>query len=303
MFDTGGMRSASHLELVRGSITTAATLAHQRTLPVVDGLADLLPSKSVQRGSTLAVHGNAATSFGLALVGQAVRDGSFLAVVAPTSFGLASCIDYDIPLRRVVQFVLPADGSKWAQSVAAIIEGFDIVLLADRHRASASQSRSLAARNRERGSVLVRVGGASWPEAPDLRFDVNTAEWTGLGQGFGHLTAREVAIQVAGRRYHGGAKVHRLMLPAYGGGVQPVELVEPIVEVPRVVAAASSAADAPGSRFAGADIDAMLDATEPRSSTKLEVATAEGPESQAADQAQAESGATDLGETDLGAIA
>lgn len=275
------MRSASHLELVRGSITTAATLAHERTLPVVEGLSDLLPAKSMQRGSTLAVHGNSATSFGLALVGQAVRDGSFLAIVAPSSFGLASCIDYDIPLRRVVQFVLPADGAKWAQAVAAIIEGFDIVLLADRHRASASQGRSLAARNRERGSVLVRVGGTSWSEAADVRFDVNATEWAGLGQGFGHLKARQVAVQVAGRRYHGGAKVHRLMLPALGGGVQVVA-----EESRRLL-------EGPGQRFAGADIDAMLDVTD-ADRELVAVADHGAADHGAADQDTAGQGAADL---------
>lgn len=283
MFDTGGMRSASHLELVRESITTAATLAHERTLPVATELADLLPAKSLQRGSTLAVHGNGATSFGLALVGQAIRDGSFLAVVAPSSFGLASCIDYDIPLRRVVQFVLPSDGTKWAQAVAAIIEGFDIVVLADRHRASTSQARSLAARNRERGSVLVRVGGASWSEAADLRFDVNATEWTGLGTGFGHLNAREVAIQVAGRRYHGGAKVHRLMLPALGGGIG---LVAPTT-IAAPAAAATASTTASTQRFAGSDIDAMLDAAD----------------STAGDSEATDLEATDPGATGLGAIA
>ncbi len=247
MFDTGWMRSAARLELVRDSIdldsvTTAATMAHQRTLPVVESLAAIVPAGKLQRGSTLAVHGVGATSFALALAGQAVRDGSFMAVVAPESFGLAACLDFDIPLRRVVQFVLPDDVANWGQVISAVVEGFDIVVLADRHRVKPSQARQLVARNRERGSILLRVGGPAWPDAPDLRFDVASPDWLGLGAGYGHLRARKVEVQVAGRRYHGRNRTHDIMLPAYGGGVELAPKVAAISE-----------------RFAGADIDAMLD--------------------------------------------
>ena len=185
------------------------------------------------------------------MAGQAVRDGSFLAIVAPESFGLAACLDFDIPLRRVVQFVLgPSEGStgsdhsKWAQAVAAIVEGFDMVVLADRRRVGTSQARQLVARNRERGSVLMRIGGPSWPDAADLRFDVTAPEWAGLGQGHGHLQERRVAVQVAGRRYHGRARSHDLLLPAIAGGVSRAPAVAVLPT---------------GERFAGSDIDAMLD--------------------------------------------
>lgn len=241
------MRSAAHLELVRESITTASTLAHERTLPVVADLAKLVPAGGLQRGSTMAVHGVGATSFALALAGQAVREGSFMAVIAPPSFGLAACLDFDIPLRRVVQFVLPTDVANWAQVIAAVVEGFDVVMLADHHHASNSQARQLTARNRERGSVLIRVGGPAWPDAADLRFDVSSPEWSGLGQGHGHLQARKVAVQVAGRRYHGRKQAHEIMLPASEGGV---------------VLAPAVATVTPNERFAGADMDAMLDAVD-----------------------------------------
>ena len=166
-----------------------------------------------------------------------------MAVVAPPSFSLAACLDFDIPLRRVVQFVLPSDVANWAQVIAAIVEGFDLVMLADQHQATGSQARQLVARNRERGSVLIRVGGPAWPDAADLRFDVSSPEWSGLGQGHGHLRARKVAVQVAGRRYHGRKRAHEIMLPALEGGV----MLAPVV------------AAAAANRFAGADIDAMLD--------------------------------------------
>lgn len=239
----------ARLEMVRQSITTATTLAHERTLPVDSALESMVPTGRVQRGSTLAVHGVGATSFALALAGEAVRNGSFLAVVAPPSFGLAACMDFGIPLRRVVQFVV---GDNWSQAVGAIIEGFDIVLLADRQRVRASQARQLTARNRERGSVLLRVSSPPWPDAADLRFDIGTPAWSGLGQGHGHLQGRQVSVQVAGRRYHGGARSHSVMLPAMGGGVQAVVPARPAVE-------RSTDQRVANQRFAGSDIDAFLD--------------------------------------------
>lgn len=256
------MRSAAHLELVRGSVTTAATLAHERTLPVDDRLTDLVPAGALRRGSTLAIHGTGATSLALAMCAQAVREGSFLAVVAPTSFSLASCLDFDIPLRRVVQFVLPAEAGNWAQATAAIIEGFDVVMIADRRRVGNAQARQLVARNRERGSVLVRVGGPAWPDAADLRFDVGPLGWSGLGQGHGHLRSRRVAVQVAGRRHHGRRRSHEFLLPAVGGGLDtaPVTPVTPVVPMAPVAPAAAAAG-----RYAGADIDALLDVVDGRS--------------------------------------
>lgn len=261
MFDTGEMRAGAlehdaeeirdnketsetsgRLALVQASLTTAATLARERTLPIAEGMAGLVPTDRLQRGSNVAVHGVGATSFALALVGEAVRSGSFLAIVASPSFGLGACIDFDIPLRRVVQFTVD-EPPVWGQVVAAIIEGFDIVLLAEVPRIGAGHARKLAARNRERGSVLVRVGGPAWPDAADLRFDVGESVWSGLGQGHGHLQARRVAVQVTGRRHHGASQSHQILLPAPQGGValgQP----EPVAE-----------------RFAGSDIDAMIDAT------------------------------------------
>ena len=258
------MRSAAHLELVRESVTTAANLAHERTLPVLPDLADMVPLGALQRGSTLAVHGVGATSFALALASQAVREGSFMAVIAPRSFGLAACLDFDIPLRRVVQFVLPSNVENWAQAVAAVVDGFDVVLLADRHCVSNSQARQLLARNRERGSILIRVGGPAWPDAADLRFDVGSPEWSGLGQGHGHLFARKVTVQVAGRRYHRRKRVHEIMLPTHQGGVAPAPapaLPAPVTRLTSGPTALAVPAPAPAvvGRFAGADIDAMLD--------------------------------------------
>src|SRR6266540_2908005 len=71
-----------------------------------------------------------------------------------------------------------------------------------RHRPGAPRARSvarrLAARARERRSVLLLVG-AGWPIPPDLRLAVTASQWEGLGQGDGRLEARKVEVAAAGR--------------------------------------------------------------------------------------------------------
>ena len=248
----------ARLELVRSGVTTAATLAHERTLPVTPALGGLVPAGVLQRGSTLAAHGPGATSLSLALAAEAVRSGSFLAVVAPSAFGLGMCLDFGIPLRRVVQFAIPdrsgagSEGSAgWAQLVAAVLEGFDLVVLADRHRPTASQARQLVARNRERGSVLFRAGGPAWPDAPDVRYDLHESRWNGLGRGHGHLRERTLGVKIAGRRWHGTDRARTLRLSGEHGAA----LVEPSAP------AAPLQPQVPD-RFAGADIDRLLDAVD-----------------------------------------
>lgn len=262
------------LELVRPGITTAATLAHERTLPVTDGLSSLVPRGALQRGSTIAAHGPGATSFSLALVAEAARQGSFLAVVAPRSFALASCLDFAIPLRRVVQFVLPdragdaggdSGGAGWAQLVAAVIEGFDLIVVADRRRVTASQARQLTNRVRERGTVLVRAGGPAWADGADLRYDLREPAWQGLGAGHGHLQSRIVQVQAAGRRWHGADRVRHVALP--GPGDQGVTVLarpqapDRVTPLRRLEAPGQTAAG-DGIRHAGSDIDHLLQAVD-----------------------------------------
>jgi hypothetical protein len=60
-----------------------------------------------------------------------------------------------------------------------------------------AEARRLVARVRERGSVLVAVGG--WPGEAALRLRAEGSVWTGLGRGEGLLDARTLRVTVAGR--------------------------------------------------------------------------------------------------------
>src|SRR6266511_1840749 len=91
-----------------------------------------------------------------------------------------------------------AGAAAWGAVVAALLDAIDVVLVRPPARLSAAVARRLAARARERRSVLLLVG-AGWPIPPDLRLAVTASQWEGLGQGDGRLEARKVEVAAAGR--------------------------------------------------------------------------------------------------------
>lgn len=247
------------LRMIEG-VTTAARLIEAEGFPVRAGLDELVPGRRLKPGTTLATCGPGATSLALGLVAEAVRAGSFLGVVAPDSFNLAACIDAEIPLRRVVQFVLdPPREPGWAQQLAAVIEGFDLVLLVNPGPVPAGVARRLATRNQERGSVLVRVGDAPGGVQDDLTFTIGGSVWHGLGSGHGHLVSRQVNVVASGRRHPGAPRRHTL------------NLIGPPPDQAAVTDQRVGADQVGAGRYAGADIDRILDVelaapvTDPRS--------------------------------------
>ena len=81
---------------------------------------------------------------------------------------------------------------------AALLEGFDLVLLRTAGRVNYSDARKLEARARERRSVLA-VMGEGWPAAVDVRLNIVTGRWCGLQDGCGYLWGLEVEVVAGGR--------------------------------------------------------------------------------------------------------
>ena len=195
-------------------------LAGTRMLSVPGALGGLFPQGGVQRGSTVTV-GTApgGISLALALAAAATAGGGWAAAVGLPSIGLVAATELGVDLERLA--LVPAPGQRWPGVVAALLDGVDLLLLGLPDRARAADARRLAARARERGTVLVVVEAAgsagSWPEAPDLRLQVVGAAWSGLGAGHGHLRARRVEVAVAGRRAAGRERRVGLWLPGPDG--------------------------------------------------------------------------------------
>jgi hypothetical protein len=206
VFDTGEVPASSASEADFSHLKQIAdrarptVLAREQVLPLLPALGDLLPGGTLQRGTTVGVSGEAATSLALALLAGPSAAGSWAAVVGLPSLGLAAAAELGLALERLALVRAPSPAS-WGSVVAALVGAFDIVLLAPTHRVRTADARRLAARLRERGSVLVQLetGTRSALEA-DVRLTTGNVEWQGLGQGHGRLQARRVRIEVSGRR-------------------------------------------------------------------------------------------------------
>jgi hypothetical protein len=190
--------------------TRPVALAREHRLPVLDPLAALLPGGALRRGVTVAVAGgDGATSLALALAAGPSAAGSWVAAVGLPDLGLPAAAELGIALERLVVVRRPPPAS-WGTVVAALVGAFDVVLLAPTHRVCSADARRLAARARERGSVLVALppGPTASPGGraaragleADVSLTVTTTRWEGLGRGHGHLRARRVEVVAGGRR-------------------------------------------------------------------------------------------------------
>jgi hypothetical protein len=170
----------------------------ERVLPVLPELRRLLPAGGLRRGSTVAVAGGpvsfGATSVLLALLAAASAAGSWCAVVGMPGLGLVAADEIGIALDRLA--LVPHPGTEWAAVVAALLDGVDVVVAAPPGPISAAVSSRLAARARQRGSVLVPYG--PWSGA-DVVLETPGGGWQGLGRGRGRLSRRELVISRRGR--------------------------------------------------------------------------------------------------------
>ncbi|AEV82635.1 hypothetical protein ACWT_1616 [Actinoplanes sp. SE50] len=191
--------TAALAELVRPASEAAEPGAH-RMLPVASELGNLLPGRGLRRGSTVAVAGGrvaragGGTSLMLALLAAASRAGSWCAVVGLPALGALAAAETGIVLERLA--LVPEPGPDWPTVVAALIDGVDVVVTAVPGPVSASIAGRLAARARQRGSVLVPFG--DWTGA-DVTLRVGRGNWEGLGDGRGRLRRREVTVLAGGR--------------------------------------------------------------------------------------------------------
>ena len=178
---------------------TTAVLAGARTIPVAEVLRPVLPS-GLARGATALVAGAAAVSTAALLAAAAVEAGAWVGAIGLDVLGVEACREAGLALERLVLVRGGADlGDEVAgQALAALVDGFDIVLVGPGLRVRAGTARRVQARLGQRGAVLVVVGAAG-PFSCDLTVETSTT-WHGLGRGHGYLRAREVVVTVAGRR-------------------------------------------------------------------------------------------------------
>jgi len=207
------------------------TTADTRLVEVPGALGGLFPEGGIRRGSTVAITSAAGGhSLALALAGQVTGGGGWVAAVGVPSLGLVAAAEMGVRLDRLA--LIPEPGDRWASSAAALLDGFDLVLIRPPGRVGATEGRRLSARARERGTVLVLLGG-TWPEAPDVRLTATRSDWSGLGVGHGHLQARRMEVESTGRRAAARPRRCSMWMP----GPVPPTAVPPTAVVPAPVAA------------------------------------------------------------------
>jgi hypothetical protein len=192
-----------------------------RLLPADDWLRALLPWPGLPRGSTIGVVGS--TTLLLGLLRAAIRGGGYAAVVCLSHLGaLAAVQDHQIPSGRLA--LVPDPGPDWPTVVGALIDGVALVAIGVPGPVPEGTARSLQARAREKGCVLVPT--SRWPAA-NVTLEVTARRWEGLGQGRGRLKRQVLQIQASGRG--AAARPRRAMVSI---GDPPVDLAKLIPPLP-----------------------------------------------------------------------
>jgi len=109
----------------------------------------------------------------------------------------------------------PQTSREWSVTVAAAIEGFDLLIVAVPARLSANDARRVQTRLQSRRAVMIIVDNATISQSAarsvddinrsntflaDVVLDTKTKSWTGVDNGSGYLQYRDVHIRVSGRR-------------------------------------------------------------------------------------------------------
>jgi hypothetical protein len=155
-----------------------------------------------------------------ALLAPVTGAGSWAALVGLPSAGLQAAAGAGVALERLA--VVAPPGGSWATVLAALFDGFDLVVAVST-KVRPADARRLTARARERGTTMVLVGPAAWPEGADLRLALTAPAWDGLGRGHGHLERRRVHLEVTGRREAARPREADLWLPARVDAVAPAD--------------------------------------------------------------------------------
>ncbi|MBX6372311.1 MAG: hypothetical protein IRZ02_08665, partial [Acidothermus sp.] len=106
----------------RGDLLTAVSPAG---FPLSSSLAGLFPGGELRRGSVLCVANS--TFLTIALLAAVSRHGGWCAEVGVPLVGTAAAAELGVELERFVR--LPRAGDRWPEVTAALLEGFDLVVV------------------------------------------------------------------------------------------------------------------------------------------------------------------------------
>ncbi|HEY2644121.1 MAG TPA: hypothetical protein VGI56_10260 [Galbitalea sp.] len=209
-----------------------ATKLDSKLIPTHPALASLLPGGGLKQGAMYSIE-NSATLL-LALLVEPSRAGSWCGVIGVPEFGVEAAASFGVDLERLV--LVPNPGDQWLAVTAAVADVLSVVVLKPPARTTDGRARvsdgnisRLAARLRQRGSTLIVAG--AWPQG-EAMLSLSESSWSGIGEGFGHLSAREVTVTVS-TRFGGRPKSARMWLPDEGGELSARPSSSSGTELPR----------------------------------------------------------------------
>jgi len=169
-----------------------ATKLDSRSIPTHPSIGGLLPGGSLRQGAAYSV--DRSMTLLMALLAGPSAAGSWCGVVGVPEFGIEAAERFGIDLERLV--LVPNPGDQWLAVTAAVADVMGVVAIRPPKRASDASVARLAARLRQRGATLLVLG--PWPQS-EAMLSLSDSSWTGIGQGHGHLEAREVTVTVSSR--------------------------------------------------------------------------------------------------------
>jgi galactose-1-phosphate uridylyltransferase len=175
------------------------------SLPVAKALQPIIPDGVLVRGRTVLCSGDAAMSTALLMASAPTQAGSWLAVVGVSDFGLVSACEQGVALQRTVLVTPTSNKKDWTSTVAAVADGFDVVMLEVPREVSESDARRIQTRIQARRNVLVLVETSRHATRrsvfqPDMVLHTMTTTWDGIEHGAGYVQGRLIDVTVSGRR-------------------------------------------------------------------------------------------------------
>ena len=175
------------------------------SLPVAKALQPIIPDGVLVRGRTVLCSGDAAMSTALLMASAPTQAGSWLAVVGVSDFGLVSACEQGVALQRTVLVTPTSNKKDWTSTVAAVADGFDLVMLEVPREVSESDARRIQTRIQARRNVLVLVETSRHATRrsvfqPDVMLHTMTTKWDGIEHGAGYVQGRLIDVTVSGRR-------------------------------------------------------------------------------------------------------
>ena len=169
-----------------------ATKLDTRSLPTHPAIARLLPGGALQEGATYSV--DRSLTLLMLLLAAPSAAGAWCGVVGVPEFGIEAASGLGIDLGRLV--LVPHPGDQWLAATAALTDALTVVALRPPHQASEASRARLSARLRKRGATMLVLG--DWPQSEAL-LSITGSAGSGIGDGHGHLTAREATVTVTSR--------------------------------------------------------------------------------------------------------